>query len=80
MFTECCSSVSWGMESPKLLCLCWHHSSHSLTQYSVSCCVFLGTADTYASAISCCVFGEAKGLLQLVVSGVGWGSLVGVCS
>ena len=37
-----CSSVSWGVESQRLLCLCWHHSSHSLMQYSVSCCVFLG--------------------------------------
>ena len=37
----------------------------------MSCCVFLGTADTLASAISCCVFGAAKSLLLLVVAVVG---------
>ena len=58
------------MESLKLLCLCWHNSSHSLIRYSVSCCVFLGTADTLASAISCCVFDAIKCLLLLVVAGV----------
>ena len=72
-----CSSVSCGMETAKLLCLCWHHSSHSLTQYWVSCCVFLGTADTLASTISCWVFGAAKSLLLLVAAGVGVGLVSG---
>ena len=43
----------------------------------MSCCVFFGTADTLASDISCCIFGVAKGLLQLVVSGVGVGLVSG---
>lgn len=61
-----CSSVSWGMESQRLLCLCWHHSSsHSLTQYSVSCCVFLGM-----QTLLCPLSPAAKGLLLLVVAGV----------
>ena len=29
-------SVSCGIESPKLLCLCWQHSSYSLT-HSIEC-------------------------------------------
>ena len=61
------------MESPKLLCLCWHHFSHSLTQYSVSCCVFLGTADTLVAVTAGCKWWlvSGHGGSYLLVSGRG---------
>ena len=58
------------------------HASHTLTQYSVSCLVFFGTACKRASTTSLLIFSVAKRLLQLTsltVASSKWAGLESSC-